>query len=59
MDVTELDREQLQQLKVAIYAERNGGSISYGEIASIDELVTDSEATEQFAGYVFSPDDFS
>lgn len=58
MDVHELNREQLIQLKQAILCERDTGT-SYGELAAADELVTDEEVFMQYGGTNFVEDDFT
>ena len=58
MDVHELNREQLIQLKQAILCERDTGT-SYGELAAADELVTDEEVFVQYGGTNFVEDDFT
>lgn len=57
MDVRELNREQLEKLKVNYYSERHG-DMSYGDIVEIDELVSDEEVFEEYAGTVFTEEDF-
>lgn len=60
MTVNELSRDQLQQLKQAYYMTKHEEQgVSYGELADIDELVTDSEIIEEYAGVTFSADDFT
>lgn len=60
MTVMELNREQLTELKQSYYCNevREGEGVSYGELAAIDELVSDEEVFEYFDGYVFVEDDF-
>lgn len=58
MDVHELNREQLIQLKQAILCERDTGT-SYGELAAADELVTDEDVFTRYAGVNFVEDDFT
>lgn len=58
MTVQELNREQLEQLKRQYYDDQNPEGVSYGELASIDELVSDAEIMEHFAGVEFVEDDF-
>lgn len=58
MTVQELNREQLEQLKRQYYDDRHPEGVSYGELASIDELVSDAEIMEHFAGVEFVEDDF-
>lgn len=57
MKVTELSREQLEELKSRYYMERNE-SVSYGELACIDELVTDEEIFKEYDYVDFVCDDF-
>ena len=63
MNVRELKRQQLQELKSKYYddflQDTEGRSISYGEMASIDEIITDDEIFEEFSGYYFVDEDFS
>lgn len=61
MKVTELNRDQLIELKQAMLTERNdaaGEGTSYGELADVDELITDAEVYEAYADTEFSTDDF-
>ena len=70
MDITELSREQLIELKEYYmielsnegnYAEVMGVSWdapSMGEIINIDKLIPDDVIIEHYAGYTFSDDDF-
>jgi len=57
MTVHDLNRDQLTELKQAMYSEDNE-SVSYGELAAIDELVSDEAVKERYEGYVFTADDF-
>ena len=62
MTINELTREQLTQVKQRYYTEKQaekGQGVSYGELAQIDELVTDAEIIEEFGGVCFVPDDFT
>ena len=58
MDVHELNRDQLIQLKQSMLCDRDAGT-SYGELAAADELVTDEEVYNKFCGTVFTEDDFT
>lgn len=58
MTVYDLNRDQLEELKTRYYADKVGRDISYDEIYNIDELVSDSEIYEEYAGTDFVPDDF-
>jgi hypothetical protein len=57
MKVTELNREQLTELKQRYYTEKNE-SVSYGELADIDSIVTDNEIFEEYNGIEFTEEDF-
>ncbi len=62
MSVRDLNREQLQQLKIRyldelLYKEEKR-NISYGEMANIDEIVTDEEVYNEYDIYTFVEEDF-
>lgn len=57
MSVTELTRDQLIELKQHYYCGRNE-SVSWGELAEIDNIVTDEEVFEEYGGTYFVEDDF-
>lgn len=56
--VFELTREELTEVKTRYYCETND-NVSWGEIANIDEIVTDEEIFEEYSEYFFVDDDFS
>lgn len=56
--IFELTREELTEVKTRYYCEIND-NVSWGEIANIDELVTDEEIFEEYDEYFFVDDDFS
>lgn len=58
MRVDELNREQLIQLKQRYYDEQHTEGVSYGELAAIDELVSDQDVLEAYDGVDFVEDDF-
>ena len=61
MNVRELSKDQLLELKQSILTERNyanGEGTSYGELAEADSLVSDEEVFAMYDGTVFSDDDF-
>lgn len=61
MDVTELNREQLNQLKQSYATHKlyeHGESISYGELVA-SENIPDEEMFEYYAGIHFVEEDFS
>lgn len=56
-----LNRDQLVELKQTMLCERmdrRGESPSYGELADVDETISDEEVYTFYAGFIFSPDDF-
>lgn len=57
MSVQELNKEQLTQLKQNYYCEQNE-SVSWGELADVDNLVTDQEIFGEYAGTDFTEEDF-
>lgn len=57
MNVYELTKEQRTQLKQHHYCQVNIG-VSYGELANIDELISDAEIYEEYAYTDFVEDDF-
>jgi len=57
MDVRELNREQLEELKGNYLCERDG--VAWWDIANADAIVTDEEIFEHYAGTDFVNDDFS
>lgn len=59
MNVTELSRAQLLQLKANYYEDRHPDGVSYGELADVDSLVTDDEVIEAYSGVTFVEDDFT
>ncbi len=59
MNVKELNRAQLLQLKANYYEDRHPDGVSYGELADVDSLVTDDEVIEAYSGVTFVEDDFT
>lgn len=57
MSVKELSREQLIELKAMFYAENNN-NVSWGELANVDELVSDETIFNEYSGTIFTNDDF-
>jgi hypothetical protein len=55
--VRELTRDELIQLKQHVYNILNP-SVSYGELAAVDELISDEEVYKMFASVAFVDDDF-
>lgn len=58
MSVEELPREALQELKQRYYAEKYDEELSYGELADIDDIVSDEEVFDEYGGTSFTEDDF-
>lgn len=61
MDVRDLTRDQLDELKQRMICDRNeekGEGTSWGELASAGDLISDAEAFEEFGDIDFSDDDF-
>lgn len=57
MNITELTRGQLELVKQRYYMERNE-NVSWGELADIDNLVSDKEVFEEYDGVDFVEEDF-
>ena len=57
MKVTELNREQLVQLKQRMYMDRQWPS--WSELAEVDGLISDEEVFEEFDGTDFTEEDFT
>lgn len=61
MNVRELTRDELTELKTRYYSDlldKRGETPSYGELAQIDELVTDEEVYQEYADVDFVKEDF-
>lgn len=62
MNVKELNKEQLQQLKIKyldeLLQEEEERNISYGEMANIDEIVSDKIIYDLYASTEFVDEDF-
>lgn len=61
MTVEELNHDQLSQVKVNYYTNDLGepnGPLSYGDLLDIDDIVSDDEVYDAYAGVVFTEDDF-
>jgi len=69
MDVTELTRDQLAELKQAYLIELDDEGtlkeiagmdcVSWGDLANADEIVPDDVVFHHYDGVLFSEDDFS
>ena len=57
MKLQDLNKEQIIQLKQSLYCERNENA-SYGELAEIDNLVSDEELKEEYGDTYFVDEDF-
>ena len=58
LTVDELSSEQLTILKQNMYSEIND-TVSWSELADIDNLVSDEEVKEYYKDFTFTEDDFS
>ncbi len=61
MSINELTRDQIIQLKSAYYTEslyKMGEEPSYGELAEIDDLVSDEQIYAEYGHISFTEDDF-
>lgn len=58
MSVKELNREQLIELKQNYYCNVLENNASYGELADIDNLVSDNEIYDYYNSTMFVKDDF-
>lgn len=58
MNVRDLTRDELIELKQRYYTDHCNDSPSYGELADVDALVTDEEVFEEYADVDFVEDDF-
>jgi hypothetical protein len=58
MTVHDLNREQLTEIKERYYIDHHPDGVSYGELADIDELVSDDEVFTEYEEIEFVPDDF-
>lgn len=58
MDVTQLSRDQLIEVKLSMLETVIGHHPSWGDLAEVDTLVSDQQVYEEFAGTCFIPDDF-
>lgn len=58
MSVKELNREELIELKQNYYCNELGNNASYGELADIDNIVTDEEIFNFYDYVDFVKDDF-
>lgn len=57
MKLQDLNREQIIQLKQNLYCEKNENA-SYGELAEIDNLVSDEELKKEYGDTYFVDEDF-
>lgn len=57
MNLKELNKNQIEQLKQRYYCDRNK-NVSYGELIDIDELVSDEEIEEEYGATFFVEEDF-
>jgi hypothetical protein len=61
MSVEELNKEQLTELKQNYYCNvvKENEGVSYGELADVDNLVSDKEIKEYYSDTYFVNDDFA
>ena len=62
MKLEDLDHDQRMELKQAILTQRldaRGESLSYGELADADDLVSDEDLADWFDGTEFCEEDFA
>lgn len=57
MLVEDLTRDQLVELKQNMLCQK--GSTSWGELAEADSIISDEEVFKEYAGTIFSADDFT
>lgn len=57
MELKNLSKEQIIQLKQRLYCERNE-NVSYGELVDIDNLVSDDEVKNEYGDIMFVEEDF-
>ena len=58
MNVRELNKDRLTELKMELYARKHGDTISHWDIVNIDKLVSDEEVFKEAAGCDFIEEDF-
>ena len=59
LTIKQLDRDQLTQIKQNYYMMKNEATgTSYGELAAINEFVSDAEIFAEYDGTIFVKDDF-
>lgn len=58
MDVTELSREQLLELKQSLLESVVGHEPSWYEVACADDIVSDEQVHEEYGEISFTPSDF-
>lgn len=61
MTVYELNHDQLSQVKVNYYTndlDEPNGPLSYGDLIDIDNIVSDDEVYDAYAGVDFTEEDF-
>lgn len=57
MKLKDLSKEQIIRLKQNLYCERNE-NVSYGELADIDNLVSNEEIEKEYGDILFVEEDF-
>lgn len=59
MTVYDLNRDQLIELKQRYYIDYVNENPSYGELADVDNLVSDKEVYDEYSHIDFVPEDFA
>lgn len=59
MTIYDLNRDQLIELKQRYYIDYVNENPSYGELADVDNLVSDKEVYDVYANTYFVPEDFA
>ena len=62
MNVKELKQDQIEQLKIQyldnLLMEEENRNISYGEIANINDIISNELIYKIYDGYIFTEEDF-
>ena len=56
--IAELNKEELNELRVEYLAHKQGDSISYEQMYNIENYVSNQELFNEYNHYVFSEEDF-
>lgn len=61
MTIKDLNRDQLQQVKIVFYTNdcnEPDGPLSWADLVNIDDIVDDETVYKAYDGVEFTPDDF-